>query len=97
MKSRHLSLPKRKTEFIGALTDLGALPGGANSQAFWVNDRGLIAGMSQNGVVDPLLGIQSYVATQITSCGKLVGSIWTKLVPRTCPLRKVRTHLNRCI
>jgi probable HAF family extracellular repeat protein len=46
----------------GVLTDLGALPGGANSQAFWVNERGLIAGMSQNGVVDPLLGIQALKA-----------------------------------
>jgi len=43
----------------GVLTDLGALPGGANSQAFWVNEHGLIAGMSQNGVVDPLLGIEA--------------------------------------
>jgi probable HAF family extracellular repeat protein len=46
----------------GALTDLGTLPGGANSQAFWVNERGLIAGMSQNGAVDPLLGIQALKA-----------------------------------
>jgi hypothetical protein len=41
----------------GVLTDLGTLPGGADSQAFWVNGRGLIAGMSLNGVIDPLLGI----------------------------------------
>ena len=46
----------------GALSDLGTLPGGANSQAFWANERGLIAGMSQNGEVDPLLGIQALKA-----------------------------------
>ncbi len=36
---------------------------------------------------------ESYVATQITSCGKLVGFIWTKLVPRTCPPEK-SVHLE---
>jgi probable HAF family extracellular repeat protein len=42
----------------GDLTDLRTLPGGTNSQAFWINERGLIVGMSQNGVIDLLLGIQ---------------------------------------
>jgi probable HAF family extracellular repeat protein len=62
----------------GVLTDLGTLPGGANSQAFWVNGRGLIAGMSQNGVIDPLLGIQALKAVvwedgDIVNLGTLEG------------------------
>ena len=39
----------------GILTDLGALPGGANSNAFAINARGVIAGLAQNGAIDPLL------------------------------------------
>lgn len=46
----------------GVLTNLDALPGGANSQAFWINAHGQIAGMSQTGAVDPLLGIQALKA-----------------------------------
>jgi probable HAF family extracellular repeat protein len=62
----------------GVVTDLGTLPGGANSQAFWVNGRGLIAGMSQNGVIDPLLGIQALKAVvwddgDIVNLGTLEG------------------------
>jgi probable HAF family extracellular repeat protein len=38
----------------GLPTDLGALPGGASSQAFWISANGLIAGNSQNGEGDPL-------------------------------------------
>jgi probable HAF family extracellular repeat protein len=41
----------------GVLTDLGTL-GGSNSQGFWINDKGQIAGFAQNGMIDPLLGIQ---------------------------------------
>jgi hypothetical protein len=40
----------------GTKADLGALPGGASSAALWINSKGLIAGMSQNGVIDPLTG-----------------------------------------
>ena len=39
----------------GALTDLGTLPGGSSSQAFWISSNGLIAGISQNGEIDPLI------------------------------------------
>jgi probable HAF family extracellular repeat protein len=42
----------------GVLHDLGALPGGSNSQAFWINGHGQSAGFAQNGMIDPLLGIQ---------------------------------------
>jgi probable HAF family extracellular repeat protein len=62
----------------GVLTDLGTLPGGVDSQAFWVNGRGLIAGMSQNGVFDPLLGIPALNAVvwengDIVNLGTLEG------------------------
>jgi hypothetical protein len=39
----------------GMLTDLGTLPGGSSSQAFWISRNGLIAGNSQNGEIDPLI------------------------------------------
>lgn len=39
----------------GVLSDLGALPGGVNSNAFAINSRGVIAGLAQNGAIDPLL------------------------------------------
>jgi probable HAF family extracellular repeat protein len=39
----------------GHKTDLGALPGGASSAAFWINSNGLIAGNSQIGETDPLI------------------------------------------
>jgi probable HAF family extracellular repeat protein len=39
----------------GVKADLGALPGGASSAAFWINSNGLIAGNSQNGQFDPVI------------------------------------------
>jgi probable HAF family extracellular repeat protein len=39
----------------GALVDLGALPGGASSQAFLISANGLIAGVSQIAEIDPSL------------------------------------------
>jgi probable HAF family extracellular repeat protein len=39
----------------GKVTDLGVLPGGASSQAFWTSADGLILGNSQNGMIDPLI------------------------------------------
>jgi len=38
----------------GVLTDLGTLPGGSSSQADWISANGLIAGLSQNGEIDPI-------------------------------------------
>ena len=38
----------------GAMTDLGALLEGVNSDARWITDNGLIAGDSENGELDPL-------------------------------------------
>jgi len=38
----------------GALTNLGALPGGGSSAPIWITANGLIAGISENGQTDPL-------------------------------------------
>jgi probable HAF family extracellular repeat protein len=38
----------------GDMTDLGALPGGASSASAWISANGLIAGWSENGLIDPL-------------------------------------------
>ncbi len=46
----------------GIRTDLGALPGANSSFPAWVNDRGLIAGFSENGLIDPLTGFPEVVA-----------------------------------
>jgi probable HAF family extracellular repeat protein len=40
----------------GMVTPLSLLPGGASNYAFAINARGQIAGISQNGAVDPLTG-----------------------------------------
>jgi probable HAF family extracellular repeat protein len=63
----------------GVLTDLGTLPGGSSGTAFWVNDRGLILGGSENGEIDPITGIPENIAVvwrhgEITSLGTLGGS-----------------------
>src|SRR6185312_9330988 len=42
--------------YNGVVTDLGALPGGANSFVDWISNSGLVVGGSQNGVTDPLIG-----------------------------------------
>ena len=63
----------------GVLTDLGALPGGTNSFAFGINEDGWVIGASENGAVDPALGIPAFVAVlwrngQIKNLGTLGGS-----------------------
>ena len=40
-----------------SLADLGALPGVNSSFANWISPRGLVAGFSENGAIDPLLGV----------------------------------------
>jgi probable HAF family extracellular repeat protein len=63
----------------GALADLGTLPGGENSLAISINTPGTIAGVSENGLVDPVFGAE-FVATvwnkngQIVDLGTLGGS-----------------------
>jgi probable HAF family extracellular repeat protein len=39
----------------GVRTDLGSLPGGASSASNWISSNGFIAGLSQNGEIDPLI------------------------------------------
>ena len=39
----------------GVKRDLGTLPGGASSDSEWISANGLIAGLSQNGEIDPLV------------------------------------------
>jgi probable HAF family extracellular repeat protein len=64
----------------GVKTDLGVLPGGASSAAFWINSSGVIAGNSQNGQTDPLVtGLPELRAViwkhgQIEDLGTLGGS-----------------------
>lgn len=40
----------------GQLTELGVLGAGPNSESNWLSKNGLIAGDSQNGLLDPLVG-----------------------------------------
>lgn len=40
----------------GELTELHVLDGGPNSESNWISENGLIAGDSQNGLLDPLVG-----------------------------------------
>ncbi len=64
----------------GVLTDLGTLPGGYSSTAYWVNEEGLITGESENGFIDPISGLPEQVAVlwekdgQIIDLGTLGGS-----------------------
>ena len=63
----------------GVLTDIGALPGANSSASGPINDRGWSVGQSQNGVMDPLIGIPEIRATlwkdgQIVDLGTLGGN-----------------------
>jgi probable HAF family extracellular repeat protein len=63
----------------GVLTDLGALPGGGSSLPNWISANGLSAGLSENGVTDPLVpGLPEFRAVlwqdgAITDLGTLGG------------------------
>jgi len=41
----------------GTLSDLGTIPGGSRSDAIWANRLGLIIGKSENGLINPLVGV----------------------------------------
>ena len=61
------------------LTDLGTLADGWGAQVTWINDTGDIVGLSQNGVIDPLIGFPEQRAVrwrhgQITDLGTLGGN-----------------------
>jgi probable HAF family extracellular repeat protein len=60
------------------LTDLGVLPGGTNGQTTWISATGLIAGFSENGLIDPLTGQPEGVAVlweggKVTNLGTVPG------------------------
>ena len=62
----------------GVLTNLGALPGSQWSNGNWISGNGLIAGWSENGQTDPLIGLPELRAVlwqggQVTDLGTLQG------------------------
>jgi probable HAF family extracellular repeat protein len=56
----------------GTLTDLGTLPGGYSSTSYWANDRGLIMGASQNGLIDPISGVPDASAVVWEKDGEII-------------------------
>jgi len=63
----------------GVLTQLSSLPGGASNFPVSINNHGQIAGVSQNGAIDPLTGWPQADAviwqdSQITNLGTLGGN-----------------------
>jgi probable HAF family extracellular repeat protein len=46
----------------GNLTDLGTLAPGWSSAAIWTNEAGQIVGISENGMIDPLIGFPEFRA-----------------------------------
>jgi hypothetical protein len=47
----------------GAVADLGALPGVNNSCPIWMTENGMVAGLSENGTIDPVTGLPEVRAT----------------------------------
>jgi probable HAF family extracellular repeat protein len=56
----------------GTLTDLGVLPGGANGQTDAIANNGLIVGWSEDGRIDPLLGLPEAHAVLWTQSGQII-------------------------
>jgi probable HAF family extracellular repeat protein len=64
----------------GTSTDLGALPGMNSSFPLWINSQGWVAGMSENGIIDPLTGGPEIVAvlwkdSEMINLGTLGGNV----------------------
>ncbi len=55
----------------GSVTALDVLPGGVNSQTTWISASGLIVGSSENGVIDPALGVPEARAVLWTKDGQV--------------------------
>ena len=55
----------------GTLSDLELLPSGVNGQTDWITENGLLAGWSENGLLDPLTGLPIGRAVLWTSEGKI--------------------------
>lgn len=54
------------------MTDLGTLPGiNLSSGATWVSSNGNIGGISENGEIDPLLGVPELRAILWTNDGQM--------------------------
>jgi probable HAF family extracellular repeat protein len=53
------------------MSDLGALPGGASSASTWISSNGLIAGLSENGEIDPLISGLPEVRAVVWKEGKI--------------------------
>ena len=63
----------------GVLTDLGTLPGVNSAIPLWINDRGVVIGLSENSLIDPLTGFPETEAVvwkhgQIIDLGTLGGN-----------------------
>jgi probable HAF family extracellular repeat protein len=63
----------------GVVTDLGALSPNTSSAALWISDSGMVAGVSGNGVTDPLIGVPEirgvlWTGDQINDLGTLGGN-----------------------
>lgn len=56
----------------GVRTDLGTLPGGASSGAFWVSSNGIIAGNAENGEEDPLVSGLGQSRAVLWKHGKII-------------------------
>lgn len=57
----------------GVMTDLGTLPGvNLSSGATWVSNNGNIGGVSENGEIDPLLGVPEIRAILWTNDGRMI-------------------------
>jgi len=56
----------------GTLTDLGTIPGGNSNDAIWVNNRGQTVGTSQNGLINPLVGVPENRAVLWQKDGQII-------------------------